>query len=89
MDPESPLARQILLIDSIATRYHCLPSEIVEKGDTFDVFIINSAIDIQKWMSDAAEAEREGKPKPAKPMSQDEMLAMMERARNGNKKNKR
>lgn len=84
MDPESPLARQILLVDSIATRYHCLPSEILERGDTFDVFIINSALDIQKWMTDAEEARREGKPRPPKKMSQEEMLAMIERARSGN-----
>ena len=86
MDPESPLARQILLIDSIATRYHCLPSEIIDRGDTFDVFIINSALEIQKWMTDAEEARRGGKPRPPKKMSQEEMLAMIERARSGNKK---
>lgn len=89
MDPESPLARQILLVDSIATRYHCLPSEILERGDTFDVFIINTALDIQKWMSDAEEAKAQGKPKPPKPMPQEVLMEMLERSKNANKKNRR
>ena len=79
---DSPLARQILLIDAIATRYHCLPSKILQEGDTFDVFIINSAIDIQQYEQKVAEAYREGKPKPPPRMSQDVLKAMLERARN-------
>jgi hypothetical protein len=89
VDPESSLARQIVLLDSIATRYHCLPSEVVRSGDTLDVFIINAAIDIHRYMDECAKAQAEGKPKPARKLSQEQMKAMLERVRNGNKKSKR
>lgn len=87
MDPEGPLARQILLIDNIATRYHSLPSKILSEGDTFDVFISNAALEIQQYHQKVLEAEREGKAKPHKPISEKEMLAMVAEAKK--KKNER
>ena len=81
---DSPLARQILLIDAIASRYHCLPSRVLQEGDTFDVFIINSALDIQQYQQRVAEAEREGKPKPPPRLSQETLKAMLERVKKKN-----
>lgn len=92
VDPEGPLARQILLIDTVATRYHCLPSMILREGDTFDVFISNAALEIHQYHQQCMEAEREGKAKPHKQLSQQEMIAMIEgvkkRKKDERKKNK-
>ncbi len=78
----------MLLIDAIATRYHCLPSEFLSKGDTFDVFVINVILEHQQYMAEAERAKQEGRPPPPKKLTQDEMRAMIERvrSRNGNKK---
>lgn len=77
-----------MLVDAIATRYHCLPSKILQEGDTFDVFIINSAMDIQQYQQRAAEAQSQGKPKPPPRMSQDALKAMLERVRNEDGENR-
>ena len=69
------------MIDAIATRYHCLPSKILQEGDTFDVFIINSAMELQQYQQQVMEAQSQGKPKPPPKMSQEVLKAMLDRAR--------
>lgn len=66
-----------------------MPSQIMKDGDTLDVFIINAAIDIHKWLAECEEAKAQGKPRPPKRMSKEQMMDMLERVRNNaNKKNK-
>ena len=79
-----------MLIDTVASRYHCLPSNILANGDTFDVWVANNAIDLQHRHRERAEALEKGEAVPVKPPSQEQMLAMMARAKewdNGNKTN--
>lgn len=79
-----------MLMDTVASRYHCLPSKILATGDTFDVWIANNAIDLQHRLRERAEALDKGEAVPVKPPTQEEMLALMARAReqaSGNKTN--
>lgn len=78
----------MLLIDGMACRYHCLPSQVVSQGDTLDVFIINAAIDLQRYHREAEEAERNGTSKPVPKMSQAELQAIVQGAKSGTKKSK-
>jgi len=80
----------LLLIDAVATRYHCLPSELLRRGDTFDVFVINTILEHQQYQAEVEQAKAEGRPVPPKKLSQEQMKAMIERVRsgNGNKKSK-
>jgi hypothetical protein len=38
----------ILSIDTMAQRYGCLPSKLLESATTFDIFICNSALRYQQ-----------------------------------------
>jgi len=46
----------VLSIDTLAQRYGILPSELLEKGSTFDLWICNSALRFQQ----EKQAEQDG-----------------------------
>lgn len=77
-----------MLIDAIATRYHCLPSELISKGDTFDVFIINVILEHQQYLAEVEQAKQEGRAPPAKKLTQEQMKAMIERVRSNDGRKK-
>jgi len=71
-----------LLIDTLANRYHCLPSEIVARGDTLDVYIITKALEIRAYHDQKAEAKASGKVLPMrKQYTQEELKAIVERSK--------
>lgn len=72
------------MIDAIATRYHCLPSEFLSKGDTFDVFVINVILEHQQYLMEVEKSKADGKPIPPKKLTQEQMKAMIERVRSKN-----
>lgn len=67
----------LLTLDNLATRYHCLPSEAMAKGNTFDLYVLDVSAKWSKHQQDLAE----GKSPQASKLSQAEMLAMIARAR--------
>jgi len=77
------------MLDTIASRYHCLPSEVVARADTFDIFIVNTALDLQARLREQEERRnhRSGPP-PAPKLTQEQMEAMLasvNEKQNGNK----
>lgn len=40
------------MIDRIASRYGCLPSEVLGKGDVFDLFVIETVLDYERYLDD-------------------------------------
>jgi len=71
-----------LLIDTLANRYHCLPSEIVARGDTLDVYIITEALKIRAYYDKLADAKASGKVLPMKKKyTQEELKAIVERSK--------
>lgn len=69
------------MLDTLATRYHCLPSEVVQRGDTLDILVMDIALNWERYQRELAEAKYNNKPPPAPKLSQGELKAMMERVR--------
>lgn len=44
----------IMLIDTIAERYGLLPSEVIVKANTFDVFVADTAIGYRNTLNERA-----------------------------------
>jgi len=66
------------MLDTIASRYHCLPSEVVARADTFDIFIVNTALDLHAKAREQEEkrAGRKGPP-PTPTLTKEQMEAML------------
>lgn len=44
----------IILIDTMAERYGMLPSEVMSKASTFDIFVADTAIGYRNYLHDKA-----------------------------------
>ena len=71
----------LLSIDALGKRYSLLPSEVMSKASTFDLVVLDAAIGFEVYLQNKAEGKKET-PK----LSQDEMMAAMERVRNNGTK---
>ena len=81
MDPEGVEMSMLLSIDALGKRYSLLPSEVMEKASTFDLVVLDAALGYQSYIQDKAEGK-----KATPQLSQEEMMAALERVRNdGNK----
>jgi len=49
-------------LDTMASRYHVLPSEIMKRGDTLDVLVLDTALTWHSEQNKQAQAKAEGKP---------------------------
>jgi hypothetical protein len=76
LDPEGVEMSMLLSIDAIGKRYSLLPSEVMEKASTFDLVVLDAALGYQSYIQDKAEGKKQT-PK----LSQEEMMAMMERVK--------
>jgi hypothetical protein len=65
----------------LATRYHLLPSEIIQRGDTLDVLVMEVAQSWQHKQRELAEARASGRAPPAPKLSVEQMQSMIEKAR--------
>jgi len=71
----------ILSIDALGKRYSLLPSEVMSKASTFDLVVLDAALGYQNYIQDKADGK-----KATPQLSQEEMIAAMERVRkDGNK----
>lgn len=48
----------IMLIDTMAERYGMLPSEVMQRANTFDVFVTDTAIGYRNYIQDRANGKR-------------------------------
>lgn len=69
--------QSILTVDNIAHRYKMLPSEVLEKGTSFDLYVIDISSRYQAYQHDKAEGNA---PKSGMP-TQADMIEMIRRAR--------
>lgn len=65
----------ILTIDTMAKRYKLLPSEILSRSSTFDLYIMDAAIAYHNYQL----AKAEGK---TPEMSEDELLEILKKSKN-------
>ena len=68
----------IMLIDTLSERYGILPSEVMTRANTFDVFIADTAIGYRNALQEQA---MNGDKKTPPKLSQEAMMAAMERVR--------
>jgi hypothetical protein len=68
----------IMLIDTLSERYGMLPSEVITRANTFDVFIADTAIGYRNAVQERA---MNGDKKPTPKLSEQTMMAAMERVR--------
>jgi hypothetical protein len=81
LDPEGVEMSMILSIDALGKRYSLLPSEVMVKASTFDLVVLDAAIGFEVYLQNKADGKKE-----APKLSQEEMMAALERVRkDGNK----
>lgn len=68
----------ILQVDSLGKRYGLLPSEVITKGNTFDLYIMDAALTFENYHN--KKAMNNGKP-PIPDYTQEELMAIMNKAR--------
>ena len=70
----------LIMLDSIAERYGMLPSQVLATANTLDLVVLTAAV---AYRNDLHESATNPKHVPNhKQPTQEEMLAMLERARN-------
>lgn len=69
------------MLDSLAHRYKLLPSEVIQRGDTLDVLVMETTLQWQRRQRELAEAKSSGKAPPAAKLTQQQMQAMLARVR--------
>lgn len=73
-----------MLIDTLSERYGILPSEVMTRANTFDVFIADTAIGYRNAVQERSMNDG----KPAVPnYKQEDLVKMMERVRDKSKSN--
>lgn len=71
-----------MIIDNLANRYKLLPSEVLNRSDLFDVYVMDTALSWERYQQELEQAKSQGRAAPAPRISQDQMLKMMERVKN-------
>jgi hypothetical protein len=62
----------ILTLDNLASRYHCLPSEVLGRGTTFDLFVLDVGA---AWSNKKYDESTGNTTKKTKEVSAEEMYA--------------
>jgi hypothetical protein len=65
----------VILLDTMAERYGLLPSEVISRATTFDIFVADTAIGYRNFLHDKAQ----GRAHVYKPesYSQDELMSIL------------
>lgn len=69
------------MLDTMAQRYHLLPSEIMRRADTLDMYVLDVSMSWQRYQQECAQRREAGLPPPAPDLSINNMKEMIERAR--------
>ena len=67
----------MITIDSIAHRYGCLPSEVMQRATTWDLYVADIAAQHENWQYDQAQ----GKSGSASVPEPDQLQAMLDQVR--------
>ena len=68
----------IVTLDSMSTRYHLLPSEVMDRATTFDLWIMDAATSFHEYQRKKAD---NGGRDPAPRLNQEQMLEMIKRVK--------
>jgi hypothetical protein len=81
----SPDLQRVLLLDSLATRYHLLPSEVLRRSDTLDILVIDTAMSWHRMQHEQAQAKAEGKAVQPNSIPVNKLKEMIDRVRKNDK----
>lgn len=70
----------LITLDNLAHRYHCLPSEALDRATTFDLKVLDVSAKWSNKQFEDADAKANGR-KPTPKLSTEDMLAMIARVR--------
>ena len=70
----------VLTLDNLAHRYNCLPSEALARATTLDLYVLDVSARWSKYRDEREEQGNSGA-RPAPKLTQEQLKAMMERAR--------
>ena len=73
----------VLVVDSISKRYGVLPSDLMSRGSSFDVYVSDLALQYEQYQMRRASGVESATLTPD--LSQEEMQAMIDRVRNRKK----
>ena len=68
----------ILQIDGLGKRYGLLPSEIIKRGDTFDLYVMDAAMSFEYYHN--YKAANKGKA-PVPEYTQDQLLSILKKGK--------
>lgn len=69
------------MLDSVATRYHVLPSEVMARADTLDLLVMDVAQGWHNYQERRAHARAQGQPEPVPDIPLNTLQQMIERVR--------
>lgn len=69
------------MLDSLATRYHLLPSQVVDLADSLDLMVYDVAVSYESHMRKQAQAQANGQPPPVPEVSVNTMQEMLKKVR--------
>jgi len=67
----------VITLDNLAHRYSCLPSEVLRRGSTFDLYVLDVSTKWSNYQQDKAD----GRQPIARQPTQAEMFEMIKKAR--------
>jgi len=67
----------VITIDSIAHRYGCLPSEVMQRATTWDLYVADIAAQHENWQYEKAKGGSGSAPVP----EPDQLQAMLDQVR--------
>ena len=68
----------ILQVDGLGKRYGLLPSEVIARGNTFDLYIMDCALTFENWHN--KKAANNGRD-PIPDYTQDELMTLLNKAK--------
>ena len=79
VDEKSAETQWILLIDALARTYGCLPSDVLNRADTFDIMVMDVSIAWQTLQN----SKNNNKPVPDHMYDPEQLKERLQRARSG------
>jgi hypothetical protein len=72
----------VLTVNNLAKTYKLLPSEVMERGNTFDLYVMDIATRYERYQQQKSqEGFGQGSPLPRRMPSTKEMMEMLKRAK--------
>jgi len=72
----------VLTVNNLAKTYKLLPSEVMERGNTFDLYVMDIATRYERYQQQKSqEGFGKGAPAPKRMPSTKEMMEMLKRAK--------